>query len=166
MSFRIGQGLDAHRFQEGGRLVLGGVEIPFDYGLAAHSDGDCLLHAVTDALLGALGAGDIGRHFPDDDPAFAGADSRHFLCHARDLAAADGWRVNNVDATIIAQRPRLANFIPAMRDRLAADLRLGVGEVNVKATTTEHMGFTGRGEGIAALAVVLLASAGHDPRAG
>lgn len=159
MIYRIGQGMDAHRFQEGGRLILGGVEIPFDYGLAAHSDGDCLLHAVTDALLGAFGAGDIGHHFPDDNPAFAGADSRHFLRHARDLAAADGWRVINVDATIIAQRPRLAHVIPAMRDHIAADLRLGTGDVNVKATTTEHMGFTGRGEGIAALAVVLLGHA-------
>lgn len=156
MKLRIGQGMDAHPFRTGGRLVLGGVAIPHDQGLEAHSDGDCLLHAVTDALLGAAGLGDIGRHFPDTDPAFAGADSRALLRTAVARAREQGWRAVNVDATIVAQRPRLAAYLPAMKDHLAADLGLEPGAVNVKATTTEGMGFTGRGEGIAALAVILL----------
>ncbi|WP_440995590.1 2-C-methyl-D-erythritol 2,4-cyclodiphosphate synthase [Arhodomonas sp. SL1] len=157
MSVRIGQGVDAHRFRDGGRLVLGGVEIPHDQGLEAHSDGDCLLHAVTDALLGAIGAGDLGRHFPDDDPAFAGIDSRKLLRHAVSLAAEAGWQAVNLDATLIAQRPRLAGYFGPMRENTAADLGVDPVAVNIKATTTEGMGFTGRGEGIAAMAVILVA---------
>lgn len=159
MSLRVGQGFDAHRFGSGGRLILGGVHIPHDRGLEAHSDGDCLLHAITDAVLGAAGLGDIGAHFPDTDPAYAGADSRILLRRALAAAQGRGWAVINVDATIIAQRPRLAAHLPAMREHLAADLGITTDAANVKATTTETMGFTGRGEGIAALAVVLLGAA-------
>ena len=133
--------------------------LPHPQGLEAHSDGDVLLHAVTDALLGAAGAGDLGAHFPDSDAAFAGIDSRLLLRRALEVAAERGWRPLNVDATVIAQRPRLASHIPAMVSNLAADLELAPEAVNVKATTTEHMGFTGRGEGIAALAVVALVAA-------
>lgn len=154
--FRIGQGFDAHRFREGGRVILGGVHIPFEMGLEAHSDGDVLLHAITDALLGAAGAGDLGRHFPDTEAAFAGIDSRLLLRRGVEVAAARGLRPLNVDATVIAQRPRLAAHIPAMVANIAADLGLAPEDVNVKATTTEGMGFTGRGEGIAAMAVVAL----------
>jgi len=152
----IGQGLDAHRFEAGRRLVLGGVEIPHDQGLAAHSDGDVVIHALCDALLGAAGLGDIGRHFPDTDAAYAGIDSRILL--RRVMASLDerGLTLHNADLTIAAQRPKLAPHIDAMRAVLAEDLRCARGRVNVKATTTERMGFTGRGEGIAALAVVLL----------
>lgn len=153
---RIGQGFDAHRFGEGDHLVIGGVRIPFERGLEAHSDGDVLLHAVTDAILGAAGEGDIGHHFPDTDPALRGVDSRILLREAIARVARRGWRVGNVDATVIAQRPRLASHIPAMVELIADDLGVAREAVNVKASTTERMGFTGRGEGIAALAVVLL----------
>lgn len=153
---RIGQGFDAHRFAPGTRLVIGGVEIPYEYGLEAHSDGDVLLHAITDAVLGACGAGDLGKHFPDTDAAFSGIDSRVLLRQAVALAGERGWAVGNVDATIIAQRPRLAPYMAAMHERVAADLQVAPDAVNLKASTTERMGFTGRGEGIAALAVVLL----------
>lgn len=153
---RIGQGFDAHRFAEGDHLVIGGVRIPFERGVEAHSDGDVLLHAVTDAILGAAGEGDIGRHFPDSDPALRGVDSRILLREAAARAEAKGWRVGNLDATVIAQRPRLAEHIPAMIELIAADLEVARDAVNVKASTTERMGFTGRGEGIAAMAVVLL----------
>ncbi|MGD8430863.1 MAG: 2-C-methyl-D-erythritol 2,4-cyclodiphosphate synthase [Ectothiorhodospiraceae bacterium] len=156
MNMRIGQGVDAHRFKEGGRLVLGGVTIPHDLGLEAHSDGDCLLHAITDALLGAAALGDIGGHFPDTDPRYAGADSRVLLRHAHQLVRQEGWRVANVDATLMAQKPKLAPHIPAMRVNVSEDLLLSLGAVSVKATTTERMGFVGREEGVAALAVVLL----------
>lgn len=159
---RVGQGVDAHRFAPDRPLVLGGVTIPFELGLAAHSDGDCVMHAVTDALLGAIGAGDIGQHFPDTDPAYAGVDSRRLLRAAVALARERGWVAVNADATVIAQRPRLADHLPAMRARFADDLGIEPGAVNLKATTTEHMGFTGRGEGIAAMAVVLVARA-DDP---
>lgn len=159
---RIGQGFDAHRFQEGGRLVLGGVEIPHDRGIEAHSDGDALLHAVTDALLGAIAAGDIGQHFPDSDPRWMGADSRHLLRAAMNMVHQAGFRVINVDATVIAQEPKLAPHIPAMRENLAADLDIPADCVSVKATTTEHMGFTGRREGLAAQAVVLLQARAGD----
>lgn len=155
MQIRVGQGFDAHRFRDGGQLILGGVTIPHDQGLAAHSDGDCLLHAVTDAVLGAMGRGDIGWHFPDTDPAYADCDSRVLLGHALALESAH-WSVMNVDATLIAEKPRLASYLPAMREVLARDLGIADNAVNLKATTTERMGFTGRGEGIAALAVVLL----------
>jgi 2-C-methyl-D-erythritol 2,4-cyclodiphosphate synthase len=155
----IGQGFDAHRFGPGRPLVLGGLEIPHDQGLLAHSDGDVAIHALCDALLGAAGLGDIGRHFPDTDAAFAGIDSRILLRRVIESLAERGLRVHNADLTIIAQRPKLAAHIPEMCARLAADMGCGPARVNVKATTTEQMGFTGRGEGIAASAVVLLADA-------
>lgn len=156
MNLRIGQGFDAHRFCVGDHLIIGGVRIPFERGIEAHSDGDVLLHAVTDALLGAAGEGDLGRHFPDSDPGLAGVDSRVLLRSALAKAQAQGWEVVNVDATVIAQRPRLAPHIAAMQANIAADLEVDLALVNVKASTTEHMGFTGRGEGVAALAVLLL----------
>jgi 2-C-methyl-D-erythritol 2,4-cyclodiphosphate synthase len=156
---RIGHGFDVHAFAEGRKLILGGVEIPHDRGLLGHSDADVLLHAICDALLGAAGLGDIGRHFPDNDPAYAGIDSRKLL---RDVAArigALGWKAGNVDATIIAQAPRMAPHIAAMTAHIAADLGVEPARVNVKATTTEKLGFTGRGEGIAAEAVCLIVRA-------
>lgn len=156
MTLRIGQGFDAHRFREGGRLVLGGVVIPFHLSLQAHSDGDCLLHAITDALLGAMGAGDLGRHFPDTDSRYAGIDSRRLLRHTTGLLRAQGWEAVNIDATIVAQRPRLAAFLPRMVANVAEDLGIETGRVNIKATTTESMGFIGREEGLAALAVALV----------
>jgi len=153
---RIGQGFDVHALVTGRRLVLGGVEIPFDRGLAGHSDADVLIHAVIDALLGAAALGDIGRHFPDTDDRYRGADSRKLLREVGAKLAQAGLRVCNVDATVIAQAPRLAPHIDAMISNLASDLRLAQGRVNVKATTTETLGFTGRGEGIAAMAVALV----------
>ena len=153
---RIGQGYDAHRFGADRPLVLGGVVVPHDRGLLAHSDGDVLVHALCDALLGAAALGDIGRHFPDTDPAYAAIDSRILLRRVMAVLSDRGLRVLNADATIVAQRPRLAAHLPAMQANLAQDLGVAVGQVNVKATTTEGMGFTGRGEGIAAYAVVLL----------
>ena len=152
----IGQGFDAHRFGPGRPLILGGLEIPHDQGLLAHSDGDVAIHALCDALLGAAGLGDIGRHFPDTDAAYAGIDSRILLRRVVASLAERGLVVHNVDLTIIAQRPKLATHITEMCARLAADLDCAPARVNVKATTTEQMGFTGRGEGIAAAAVVLL----------
>lgn len=152
----IGQGFDAHRFAPGRPLVLGGVEIPHDQGMLAHSDGDVLIHALCDALLGAAGLGDIGRHFPDTDDAYAGIDSRILLRRVIESLLARGLRVHNADMTLIAQRPKLAAHIPAMVEVLAADMQCDAARVNVKATTMEHMGFTGRGEGIAASASVLL----------
>ena len=156
---RIGHGYDVHRFGPGDTLVLGGVSIPHDHGLVAHSDGDVLIHAVCDALLGALGEGDIGRHFPDTDPANAGIDSRLLLRRVVELMHRAGWVLGNLDATVVAQAPRMAPYIEAMRDNLAADLAVTVAQVNVKATTTETLGFTGRREGIAVHAVVLLQTA-------
>ena len=153
---RIGHGYDAHRFAPGAKLVLGGVAIEFDRGLAAHSDGDVLVHALCDALLGAAGLGDIGRHFPDSSPELAGIDSRILLRRVIDLLGDRGFGVVNADATIIAQAPRLAPHLDRMRAHLASDLGIEIGEVNIKATTTEGMGFAGRGEGIAAHAVALV----------
>jgi 2-C-methyl-D-erythritol 2,4-cyclodiphosphate synthase len=153
---RIGHGFDVHPLVAGRRLVIGGVAIPFDRGLGGHSDADVLLHAVTDALLGAAGLGDIGRHFPDTDPAHRGADSRRLLRETVAKVRAAGFAVANVDATIIAEAPRMAPHIPAMVANLATDLGVDVAQVNVKAKTTERLGFTGRGEGIAAEAVALL----------
>ena len=153
---RIGQGYDAHRFKEGRPLVLGGVNIPHPRGLAAHSDGDVLIHAVCDALLGAAALGDIGRHFPDSNPEYAGIDSRVLLRRVISLIRDKHMAVGNLDATVVAQAPKLAPHIDTMRANLAADLGVDTGQVNVKATTTEGMGFAGRGEGIAAYAVVLL----------
>ncbi len=153
---RIGHGYDVHRFGEGNFITLGGVQIPHRFGLVAHSDGDVLLHALCDALLGAAALGDIGRHFPDTDPQFKGADSRVLLRHVLSLLHAEGWRVGNVDATIVAQAPKMAPHIETMRARIAEDLQVERGQVNVKATTTEQLGFTGREEGIAVHAVALL----------
>ncbi|KAF0283446.1 2-C-methyl-D-erythritol 2,4-cyclodiphosphate synthase [Spiribacter roseus] len=153
---RIGQGIDAHRLVVDRRLVLGGVEVAYEYGLAAHSDGDVLLHALCDALLGAVGQSDIGQHFPDTDAAYAQIDSRVLLRRVGALVAGQGGVIGNLDATLIAQRPRLAPHLPAMRTRIAADLDLSEGQINLKATTLEWMGFTGRGEGIAASAVALV----------
>ncbi|WP_277051556.1 2-C-methyl-D-erythritol 2,4-cyclodiphosphate synthase [Zestomonas thermotolerans] len=153
---RIGYGYDVHRFCEGDFITLGGVRIPHQFGLLAHSDGDVLLHALCDALLGAAALGDIGRHFPDSDPAFKGADSRALLRHVLGLVAAKGWKVGNVDATIVAQAPKMAPYIEDMRRLIAADLQVDLDQVNVKATTTEKLGFTGRSEGIAVHAVALL----------
>lgn len=155
--FRIGQGFDVHALVPGRALIIGGVTIPHDRGLLGHSDADVLLHAITDALLGAAALGDIGRHFPDTDPAWAGADSRRLLRGAAAMVAAAGWSVANVDCTIVAQAPRMAPHIPSMVANIAADLGLAPSQVNVKAKTTERLGFTGRGEGIAAEAVALLA---------
>ena len=155
-SIRIGNGVDTHALVAGRRLVLGGVHVPYERGLQGHSDADALLHAVCDAILGALGRGDIGRHFPDTDPRFAGVDSRELLRSVWQLALADGYVLCNLDATIIAQAPKLAPHVEVMRANIAADLMASVDRVNVKATTTDRLGFVGRGEGIAALATVLL----------
>jgi len=152
----IGQGFDAHRFAPDRPLILGGVEIPHDQGMLAHSDGDVLIHALCDALLGAAGLGDIGRHFPDTDAAFAGIDSRILLRRVMESLVERGLSVRNADLTLIAQQPKLSPYIDAMREVLASDLGCPVARVNVKATTMEKMGFTGRGEGIAASAAVLL----------
>ena len=153
---RIGHGFDVHAFADNRKLFIGGVEIAHDRGLLGHSDADVLLHAVCDALLGAAGLGDIGRHFPDTDPAYAGIDSRSLLRNVAQQLAALGWQVGNVDATIIAQEPKMAPHIAAMSAHIAADLGMELTRVNVKATTTERLGFTGRGEGIAAEAVCLI----------
>jgi 2-C-methyl-D-erythritol 2,4-cyclodiphosphate synthase len=156
---RIGHGYDVHRFCAGDHVMLGGVRIAHERGLAAHSDGDVLLHALCDALLGAIGAGDIGRHFPDDDPAWAGADSRQLLRRVVAQVRAAGFALGNADATVIAQAPRLARHIAAMCEHIATDCAVPPAAVNVKATTTEGLGFCGRAEGIAAHAVVLLVPA-------
>ena len=153
---RIGQGFDAHALVAGRRLVIGGVDIPHEKGLAGHSDADVLIHAVCDALLGAAGLGDIGMHFPDSDARYKDIDSRKLLFEVRQLVRERGFHVANVDATIIAQAPRMAPHIPAMRANLASDLGIAVDAVNVKAKTTEKLGFVGRGEGIAAEAIALL----------
>jgi len=153
---RIGHGYDVHRFGEGDFITLGGVEIAHTQGLVAHSDGDVLLHALCDALLGACALGDIGQHFPDTDPAYRGASSRDLLTHVMKLVAEQGWQVVNIDSTIIAQSPKMAPHIPAMRSNIAQDLEVDLSAVNVKATTTEKLGFCGRQEGIAVHAVVLL----------
>ena len=153
---RIGNGVDVHALVAGRRLVLGGVEVPYDRGLDGHSDADVLLHAVCDAILGALALGDLGAHFPDSDDRWKDADSRALLRHVASLAAARGYRVGNLDVTLIAQEPKVAPYVAAMRANLAADLACDPGDVGVKATTTERLGFAGRGEGIAAMATVLL----------
>lgn len=153
---RIGHGYDVHKFCAGNQLILGGVQIPYSQALEAHSDGDVLIHALCDALLGALGLGDLGGHFPDSDPTYADIDSRVLLRRVMALVSASGLQLGNVDITLVAQAPKMAAHVPAMRECLAADLKASVDQVNVKATTTEGLGFTGRGEGIAAHAVVLL----------
>jgi len=153
---RMGHGYDVHAFGDGDHVVLGGVHIPSSRGLIAHSDGDVALHALCDALLGAAGLGDIGRHFPDTDPVFRGADSRDLLRSVVEKLRDRGWVASNVDLTIIAQSPKLSDFIPAMCEAIAADLGVDVAQVNVKATTTERLGFVGREEGIATHAVALI----------
>lgn len=153
---RIGHGYDVHAFEAGDHLMLGGVRIAHERAFKAHSDGDVLIHALCDALLGAAALGDIGRHFPDTDPRYAGADSRALLRAVLQKLVEHGWRVGNVDCTIIAQAPKLAPHVEEMRAHLAADLAIEVGRVNVKATTTERLGFAGREEGVAAHAVALL----------
>ena len=153
---RIGQGYDVHALVDGRALIIGGVTIPFEKGLAGHSDADVLLHAVCDALLGAAALGDIGRHFPDTDPRYKGADSRLLLREVAKLLRDGGYQIVNLDSTIIAQAPKMASYIPAMIDNITADLGIGPGRVNVKAKTTEQLGFTGRGEGIAAEAIALV----------
>ena len=155
-SIRIGHGYDAHRFQAGEGVILGGIKIPFDQSLAAHSDGDVLLHAICDALLGAAALGDIGRHFPDSNVEFKGVDSRVLLREIARMLSEARMKVVNVDATLIAERPKIASYVETMRANIAADLGISIGQVNVKGTTTEKMGFTGRGEGIAADAVALI----------
>ena len=153
---RVGIGLDVHALTAGRRLVLGGVEIPHESGLAGHSDGDALVHAIVDALLGAAARGDIGQWFPSSDDRWAGADSLHLLRIVVETLRSEGWRIGNVDATVIAQRPRIGRHIPTMRERLAAVLDLPADAVSVKATTTDHLGALGRAEGIGAQAVALL----------
>ena len=153
---RIGHGYDVHRLVDDRKLIMGGVEIPWEKGLLGHSDADVLLHAIADALLGALAMGDIGKHFPDSDPAFKGADSMKLVEHVVGLVRQRGYRVGNLDATIIAQRPKMAPHIPAMRENIARVCAVEVERINVKATTEEGLGFTGSGEGIAAHAVVLM----------
>jgi len=153
---RIGQGYDAHKFKEGCRLVLGGVEITYEKGMEAHSDGDVVIHALCDALLGAVALGDIGKHFPDTDDSYKGIDSRILLREVMDKVRQAGMKLGNADITIIAQAPKLAPHIQLMREILSADMSTAIHNVNVKATTTEKMGFTGREEGIAVTAVVLL----------
>ena len=162
---RVGHGFDVHALVEGRPLIIGGVTIPYERGLLGHSDADVLLHAVADALLGAAALGDIGRHFPDTDERWRGADSRVLLRHVATLIAGRGWQVGNLDATVIAQAPRLAPHIGQMVAHLSADLGIPPDAVNVKATTTERLGFTGRGEGIAAEAVVLLSARMPSDRA-
>lgn len=156
MKTRVGQGVDVHAFGPGDGVVLGGVRIPHTQGVRAHSDGDVVIHALCDALLGAAALGDLGGHFPDDDPAYAGADSRALLRGVVAKLGKAGWTAGNADVTVIAQAPKLAPHIDAMRANLASDLGLDASAVSVKATTSEGLGFTGRGEGIAAFAVVLI----------
>ncbi len=155
---RVGQGYDVHRFKDDGEVILGGVNIPYEKGLEAHSDGDVVLHALSDALLGAAALGDIGKHFPDTDPEFKGADSRVLLRHVYGIVKEKGYKLGNADITIIAQAPKMAPHIVAMCENIAADLETGIENINVKATTTEKLGFEGRKEGIAVQAVVLIES--------
>jgi 2-C-methyl-D-erythritol 2,4-cyclodiphosphate synthase len=154
--FRIGQGFDVHQLTAGRPLIIGGITIPYEKGLLGHSDADVLLHTVSDACLGAIGEGDIGRHFPDTDPNFKDADSAKLMEHVWRLVKEKGYELVNADCTIIAQKPKMAPFIPQMRERIAELLEASPDQINIKATTTEKLGFTGRGEGIASQAVVLL----------
>ena len=163
LPFRIGQGFDVHALVADRPLIIGGVTIPYEKGLMGHSDADVLLHAITDALLGALALGDIGQHFPDTDPRFKGADSRVLLRHAYELVREKGYVLNNLDASIIAQAPKMMSHIPAMRENIAADLSAAYADVNVKAKTCEKLGFLGRSEGIACEVVVLLVAEQEPP---
>ena len=158
MNIRVGQGYDVHQLVLGRKLILGGVQIPYERGLLGHSDADALLHAITDALLGAAGLGDIGRHFPDTDPAHAGADSRSLLRATVALLRQSNWQVINVDATVIAQRPKLAPYIPMMQANIAEDLGIAPGSVNIKGKTNESLGYLGRNEAMEAQAVVLISA--------
>ena len=153
---RVGQGYDVHRFNDGDHIILGGVKIPYEKGLEAHSDGDVVLHALADAILGAAALGDIGKHFPDTDPEFKGADSRVLLRHVYKIVQEKGYKLINADVTIIAQAPKMLPHVPDMRANIAADLLVDTDFINVKATTTEKLGFEGRKEGIAVQAVVLI----------
>jgi len=159
MNIRIGQGYDVHAFGDGDHVVLGGVRVPHERGVIAHSDGDVVLHALCDAMLGALALGDIGQHFPPSDERWRGADSRTFLRHCNQLIAQRGYRVGNCDVTVVCERPKVGPHAQAMREAIAADLGIAADAVSVKATTSEKLGFTGRGEGIAATAVCLLVGA-------
>ena len=159
MAFRIGHGYDVHRFGDGDFVTLGGVRIAHSRGIIAHSDGDVLLHALCDALLGACALGDIGKHFPDSDPAYRGIDSRKLLRHTYQLVKQQGYVIGNVDLTLLAEAPRIGKYSQAMRECLAADLEANIPQINIKATTTERLGYIGREEGLAAHAVVLLESA-------
>ena len=156
---RIGQGIDVHAFGDGDHVMLGGIRVPHDRGVEAHSDGDVVIHALCDAMLGALALGDIGKHFPPADPQWKDADSRAFLRHCNGLLKKSGWRLGNADITVICERPKIGPHADAMRNLLAADMGAEMGDISIKATTSEKLGFTGRGEGIAAQAVVLLVSA-------
>jgi len=156
MSLRIGHGFDVHAFGDGDHLMLGGVRVPHARGVLAHSDGDVVIHALCDAILGSLALGDIGRHFPPSDPRWKGADSRMFLRHCAALARERGWRLGNADVTVVCERPKISPHADAMRANLAQDLDVDIDAISIKATTTETLGFTGRGEGIAAHAVCLL----------
>jgi len=160
---RVGTGFDVHALVAGRRLVIGGVHVPYERGLDGHSDADVLLHAIGDAILGALALGDLGAHFPDSDPRWKNADSRALLRHIAGLMGARGFSIGNVDATVIAQAPRLAPHVAAMRANVASDLGCTPDDVGIKATTTEHLGFAGRGEGIAAMASVLLVAPDRAP---
>ena len=153
---RIGHGYDVHRLKEGRKLILGGVQIPYEKGLDGHSDADVLLHAIMDAMLGAAALGDIGQCFPDNDPKYEGADSLELLRKVKNMISDAGWHIENLDSTVVAQAPKLAGYIQQMRERIAGALNIGIDCVSVKATTEEYLGFTGSGEGIAAHAVVLL----------
>ncbi len=155
---RIGYGFDIHALVEGRKLILGGVEIPFEKGLLGHSDADVLLHAISDALLGAVALGDIGQHFPDTDPKYKGVDSRILLKECYRLVQEKGYQLSNLDATIVAQRPKLMSYIPAIRETIAQDLGASIDKISIKATTSERMGFVGREEGISVSAVVLVVS--------
>ena len=154
--FRIGFGYDVHQFVEDRKLILGGIEIPFEKGLLGHSDADVLLHAICDAMLGALALGDIGKHFPNTDPSYKDADSKELLKRVNELIAANGYVVNNIDSTVILEKPKLINYVQQMRKVIAENLKIGLEQISIKATTNEGMGYVGKGEGCAAHAVVLL----------
>ena len=156
MNYRIGNGFDVHAFAAGRKLIIGGIEIPFDKGLAGHSDADVLLHAITDALLGSLALGDIGKHFPDSDNKYKNADSSLFLKESYKLVKGKGYKLGNIDSTIALQQPKLANFLPQMQAKISSLLEVDANQISIKATTTEKLGFTGREEGIAAFAIVLV----------
>lgn len=153
---RVGFGYDVHRLEKERDLILGGVKIPYELGLQGHSDADVLVHAMMDALLGAAALGDIGKHFPDSDMQYKGADSLQLLSCVKNILSEQGWQIGNLDATIVAQKPKLADFIPKMRQKCAEVLQIPVDAVSIKATTTEHLGFEGRGEGISAFAVCMI----------